>query len=264
MNPRLRVVQVLALGLAAAVPAQAAPGTTNIPPVSALTNRYVTNAVHDPDGIGKFYMGREIAQVMGHTAADWLERPERQAEERPDLLFAGLKLKPGDSVADIGAGTGYHTRRMASLVGPKGKVFAVDIQPEMLDLLKKQSAEAGLRNITPVLGATDDPKLPPNALDLVLMVDVYHELEFPYEMIQKVCQGLKPGGRLALVEFRGEDPAVPIKALHKMTEAQARKEMKGQPLRWVETVRTLPWQHLILFERTPDGLSEPQASAPRL
>jgi len=210
---------------------------------------YYTNATHDVDGIGKFYMGREIAQVMGHTAADWLERPERQSEERPDLLLAELKIKPGDCVADIGAGTGYHTRRMAEKVGTSGKVFAVDIQPEMLEILQNQAKAAGLKNVTPVLGTVSNPKLPSASLDLVLMVDVYHELEFPYEMVREICTALKPGGRLVLVEFRGEDPKVPIKKLHKMTEEQVRKEMGMHPLRWVETGRTLPWQHVVAFER---------------
>jgi SAM-dependent methyltransferase len=227
-------------------------GSTNSTGNLEVQARYYTNATHDLDGIGKFYMGREIAQVMGHTAADWLERPERQSEERPDLLLAELKIKPGDCVADIGAGTGYHTRRMAEQVGPSGKVFAVDIQPEMLELLQKQAKAAGLTNVMPVLGTVSDPKLPPASLDLVLMVDVYHELEFPYEMVRQICVSLKPGGRLVLVEFRGEDPKVPIKLLHKMMETQVRKEMGVHPLRWVETGRSLPWQHLVVFERISD------------
>jgi ubiquinone/menaquinone biosynthesis C-methylase UbiE len=229
-------------------PAQAR--ATNQLTVAEFIPIYQTNGTHDPDGIGKFYMGREIAQVMGHSGADWLERPERQEEERPDLLLKALKLKPGDKVADIGAGTGYHTRRMAELVGQKGTVFAVDIEPEMLELLKARTTAAGLQNVKPVLGTLKNPRLPRDSLDLVLIVDVYHELEFPFEMAQEICWALKPGGRVALVEFRGEDPKVPIKALHKMTEAQVRKELEVHALRWVETVRTLPWQHLIMFERT--------------
>src|SRR5262245_54950653 len=136
--------------------------------------RYEFRSEHDPDGIGKFFMGREIAHVMGHQAADWLERPEREKEERPDLLLPALKLKPGDSVADIGAGTGYYTRRLAKLVGEKGTVYAVDIQQEMLDLLTNKMAELKIRNVKPVLGTVNDPKLPNQSVDLVLMVDVYH------------------------------------------------------------------------------------------
>jgi ubiquinone/menaquinone biosynthesis C-methylase UbiE len=194
-------------------------------------------------------MGREIAHVMGHQAADWLERPEREQEERPDLLLPALKLKPGDAVADIGAGTGYYTRRLAKLVGQKGTVYAVEIQQEMLDLLMKTMADLKIQNVKPILGTTTDPKLPDAGLDLILMVDVYHEFDFPYEMTEAMCRALKPGGRLVFVEFRGEDPKVPIKLVHKMTEAQVRKEMSSQPLGWKETIEALPWQHIIVFEK---------------
>jgi ubiquinone/menaquinone biosynthesis C-methylase UbiE len=221
--------------------------TTNAP-------RYETRAEHDQDGIGKFYMGREIAHVMGHQAADWLERPEREEEERPDLLLEALKLKPGDAVADIGAGSGYYTRRLARLVGEKGVVYAVDIQAEMLDLLTNKMAELKIGNVKPILGAVTDPKLPRASMDLVLMVDVYHEFDFPYEMARAICQALKPGGRVVFVEFRQEDPKVPIKPLHKMTEAQVRKEMAVQPVQWVETNEVLPRQHIIVFKKA--GKSE--------
>jgi SAM-dependent methyltransferase len=250
MKPKL-LLATLALSVMAGywrLPAQA--GATNEDAVSGPLPAYQTNSAHDPDGLGKFYLGREIAQVMGHAGADWLERPERQEEERPDLLLKALKIKPGDKVADIGAGTGYHTRRMAELVGPEGTVFAVDIEPAMLESLKTRISAAGLHNVKPVLGTLKNPRLPRSSLDLVLLVDVYHELEFPYEMVEEICRALKLGGRIALVEFRGEDQKVPIKAVHKMTEAQARKELEVHPLRWVETIRTLPWQHLIIFERT--------------
>src|SRR5206468_4913790 len=139
---------------------------------------------HDPDGIGKFFLGREIAHVMGHQAADWLERPEREQEERPDLLLPALKVKPGETAADIGAGTGYYTRRLAKLVGEKGTVYAVDIQPEMLELLTNKMAELNIHNVKPVLGTTTDPKLPVAAIDLILLVDVYHEFDYPFEMTQ--------------------------------------------------------------------------------
>jgi SAM-dependent methyltransferase len=213
------------------------------------STRYEIREEHDRDGIGKFYMGREIAQVMGHQAADWLERPEREDEERPSLALPALKLKPGDAVADIGAGSGYYTRRLAKLVGETGVVYAVDIQQEMLDLLTNKMAEAKLHNVKAVLGDIKDPKLTRGSVDLALLVDVYHEFDYPHEMIEGICAALKPGGRIAFIEFRGEDPKVPIKLLHKMTEAQVRKEMAMHPLEWVETSEVLPWQHIIIFKK---------------
>jgi protein-L-isoaspartate O-methyltransferase len=212
-------------------------------------SRYEMRAKHDQNGIGKFYMGREIAHVMGHQAADWLERPEREKEEGTSLLVPALKLKPGDAVADIGAGTGYYTRRLAKAVGTNGTVFAVEIQQEMLNILTNKMAAEKIFNVKPVLGTVSDPKLPRASVDLILMVDVYHEFDFPFEMVDAMCKALKPGGRIAFVEFRGEDPNVPIKLVHKMTEAQVRKEMSVQPLEWVETIRTLPQQHIIMFRK---------------
>jgi SAM-dependent methyltransferase len=236
-----RASMVSAAGLLAAGLAFAAPS----PPPA----RYETRAEHDPNGIGKFFMGREIAHVMGHQAADWLERPEREVEERPDLLLPALKLRPGDAVADIGCGSGYYTRRLAHAVGTNGVVYAVDIQQEMLDLLTNKLAAEKIFNVKPVLGTEADPKLPPARVDLILLVDVYHEFDQPFEMAQAMTRALKPGGRLVFVEFRGEDPGVPIKLVHKMTEAQVRKEMSVQPLEWVETIATLPRQHIIVFRR---------------
>lgn len=211
--------------------------------------RYETRTEHDPDGIGKFFMGREIAHVMGHQAAEWLERPEREKEERPDLLLPALKLKHGDAVADIGCGSGYYTRRLASAVGTNGVVYAVDIQQEMLDILTNKLAAEKVFNVKPVLGTENDPKLPPGKVDLILLVDVYHEFDQPFEMTQAMVRGLKRGGRLVFVEFRGEDKKVPIKAVHKMTEAQVRKEMSLHALEWVETNPALPWQHIIVFRK---------------
>ncbi len=210
---------------------------------------YETRPVHDPNGIGKFFMGREIAHVMGHEGANWLERPEREKEERPDLLLAALKCRAGDAVADIGCGSGFYTRRLARAVGTNGTVFAVDIQQEMLDLLTNKLAAEKILNVKPVLGTTSDPKLPAGKVDLILLVDVYHEFDQPFEMTQAMVRALKPGGRLVFVEFRGEDPRVPIKEVHKMTEAQVRKEMSVHPLEWAETVASLPWQHVIVFRR---------------
>ncbi len=200
------------------------------------------------DGIGKYYFGREIAHYMTHLGAPWLDRPERDQEERPDLLMKALALKPGDAVADLGCGTGYFSWRMAQVVGAKGVVYGVEIQPEMLAHLAVKMKERGVTNVLGVLGTTTDPKLPA-PVDLVIMVDVYHEFDHPFEMMAAVARQLKPGGRVAFVEYRGEDPEVPIKPLHKMTEAQVRKEMSAQPLEHVETVRTLPRQHIILFRK---------------
>jgi ubiquinone/menaquinone biosynthesis C-methylase UbiE len=212
--------------------------------------RYETRTRHDRDGIGKFYFGREIAQVMGHQGAEWLERPERETEERTDLLVSSLPLKRGDVVADIGAGTGYFSWRIAKIVGPGGKVHAVEIQQEMLDLLMANMQKRGVDALVkPVLGTVDDPKLPEASIDLILLVDVYHEFDFPYEMSRAMIKALKPGGRLVLVEYRGEDPSVPIKRLHKMTEAQVRKEMAVHPVTFDRTLSMLPQQHIIIFRK---------------
>lgn len=213
------------------------------------SKRYEYRQEHSPDGIGKFYMGREIAHVMGHQAAEWLERPEREEEEKTELLVESLKVKPGDVVADIGAGTGYFSRRLAPKVGGKGRVLAVEIQQEMLDSLGQRMAELKIANVKPVLGTISDPKLPPGSVDMVLMVDVYHEFSHPYEMMEGITRSLKPNGRVVFVEFRREDPNVPIKLLHKMSEAQLRKEMAVHPLEWVETIKVLPRQHIIVFKK---------------
>lgn len=218
-------------------------------PVRPATAQYETKRA-SRDGVGKFYFGREIAQVMGHQGASWLERPEREVEERTDLLLAALDLKPGAVVADIGAGSGYFSWRMARQVGPNGSVYAVDIQQEMLDLLmanlrRRQVGEV----VRPVLGTIQDPKLPPASVDLILLVDVYHELDYPYEMTQAMIRALKPGGRLVLVEYRGEDPAVPIKPLHKMTAAQVNKELAVHRVTFEKNVDTLPRQHILIFKK---------------
>jgi SAM-dependent methyltransferase len=217
------------------------------PEQSPAAGRYEFRQIHDPDGIGKFYMGREIAYVMGHQAAAWLERPEREEEEQTAALLEHLPIKPGAVVADIGAGTGYFSRRLAQRVGPKGRVLAVDIQPEMLDLLTNRMASLGITNVVPVLGSASDPHLPASSVDMVLMVDVYHEFDFPYEMMTAICSALKPGGTVVFVEFRAEDPELPIKRLHKMSEAQLRKEMSVLPLRWRQTIEVLPRQHIMIF-----------------
>ncbi len=211
--------------------------------------RYEYRKHHDPDGTGKFYMGREIAQVMGHLAADWLERPEREQEEKPAKVIEALKLKPGDVVADIGAGSGYYAFRLAEKVGPTGKVLASDIQPEMLAIIRKRMKDRNIKNIEMARGTVSDPKLPTESVDLILMVDVYHEFSHPWEMTTAMVRALKPGGRMVFVEFRLEDANVPIKLVHKMSEKQVLKEMEPHPLRWVGTVNTLPWQHIVIFEK---------------
>lgn len=212
--------------------------------------RYEHRANHDPNGIGKFYLGREIAHVMGHQAAGWLERPEREREEEPAKLYKALDLKPDMVVADIGAGSGYHSFRIAKLLGEKGKVLAVDIQPEMLKLLRTKAEKLGIKNVEPVKGTALDPKLPDAGVDLILMVDVYHEFSHPYEMTEKMVKALKPGGRLVFVEFRLEDETVPIKLVHKMSERQVIKEMdEFSTMRHVKTDGSLPWQHVVIFEK---------------
>jgi ubiquinone/menaquinone biosynthesis C-methylase UbiE len=202
-----------------------------------------------PDGIGKFYYGREIAQVMGFDGAPWLDRASRDSEERPDLLIQELHLRRGMMVADVGAGSGYLSRRMAPLVAP-GRIYAVDVQPQMVDLLRKLSAEPGLQNIVPTQGKVDDVGLAPDSIDLAIMVDVYHELAFPREVMASIVQALKPGGEVVFVEYRGEDPAVPIKALHKMSKAQVMKEMHQFPVTLERTSERLPVQHIIFFVKS--------------
>ena len=211
---------------------------------------YSTEGVHDPDGgSGKFFLGREIAHVMGHQGADWLERPSREAEEQTSKMIRLLKIQPGQTVGDIGAGTGYLTRRLAREVGSRGKVYAVDIQPEMLEILDQKLRGESITNVVPILGTLTDPKLPPASLDMILMVDVYHEFSHPFEMTTAMVRALKPGGRLIFVEFRKEEAWIPIKTVHKMSEAQVRKEMSYHPLEWTETLKELPIQHVIVFKR---------------
>ncbi len=211
---------------------------------------YEKRVVHDRNGIGKFFLGREIAQVMGHQAAGWLERPEREQEERTDLLLDALNLKPGENVADIGCGTGYFAERMARRIEPGGVVYGVDIQQEMLDLMQRKMRLKQIKNVKSVLGAEADPKLEPESCDLMIMIDVYHEFEFPYEMVRKMIAGLKKGGRIVFVEYRAEDPNVPIKLVHKMSEAQLKKEMEIHPeMEFVQTRKELPQQHIIIFKK---------------
>ncbi|MEM1056643.1 MAG: class I SAM-dependent methyltransferase [Bacteroidota bacterium] len=200
------------------------------------------------DGIGKFYMGREIAKVMGHRGAAWLERPDRAREERPDLLVNALDLAPNAVVADLGAGTGYFTFRLAPLV-PTGKVIAVDIQREMLQIIAGRAEVENATNVEVVQGTITDPGLDTESVDLTLIVDAYHEFSHPREMLTAIRDATRPGGQLVLVEYRGEDPSIPIKRLHTMTEAQAILEAESAGWRFVENRDVLPQQHLLVFEK---------------
>ena len=217
----------------------------------AFAQEGYTNTGLSLEGIGKAYMGREIAAVMGFEGAEWLERAERAKEEGTDKLLPLLGLRPTDAVADIGAGTGYFSFRISPLV-PQGYVYAVDIQQEMLDIITARKAKGEGRNVVPILGGTASLQLKADSIDLMLLVDVYHEFSLPREMGQAMVRSLKPGGRIALVEYRAEDPDVPIKTVHKMSEAQARKEMSAIGLTWVSTdSKSLPWQHLMIFRKEP-------------
>ena len=214
------------------------------------TNASYTHTIPTPDGTGKYYFGREIAKIMGHRGAAWLERQSRTREEAPDQAVHAMQLSPDAVVADIGAGTGYFTFRMAALV-PAGWVYAVDIQPEMLTIIRKRMQRRSVENVIPVKGEADNPGLPAGAIDAVLLVDAYHEFAYPYEMMNGIVRSLRPGGKVFLIEYRGEDPLIPIKPLHKMSQQQAIKEMRAVGLVWVETRHFLPTQHFMVFEK-PD------------
>jgi SAM-dependent methyltransferase len=215
-----------------------------------------STAAPSADGIGKFFMGREIARVMGHPGIGWLERTEREKEEAPSEAIAMLGLAPDTVIADIGAGSGYYSFRLAGLV-PHGRVVAVDIQQEMLDYLKHEAARRKIGNVEPHLGAIDSIKVDPDTLDAVLMVDAYHEFSHPVEMLQSIRTALKPGGRIYLLEYRGEDPRVPIKPLHKMTAEQAVREFNALGFAFVGNKPGLPWQHLLVLEKPGHFPSDP-------
>jgi SAM-dependent methyltransferase len=202
--------------------------------------------------------GRRIAPVMGVAGADWLERPERASEENPDLALDALGLRPGMVVADIGAGTGYMSLRLAKRVGPSGKVYANDLQPDMLRLLRENAARAGIANIVTVLGEEADPKLPQGQIDLVLLVDVYHEFSEPQKMLRKIRETLKPDGRLVLLEYRKEDPSIPIRPEHKMSVAEVRTELEAEGFHLGPVIETLPRQHILILTKA----SARKAAAP--
>jgi ubiquinone/menaquinone biosynthesis C-methylase UbiE len=195
------------------------------------------------------YMGRPIADVMSYHGAEWLVRATREQEEQPEQMLDALKIPPGATVADVGAGVGYTSLRLARRVGVTGTVYATDLQPEMLRMLVANANDAGAKNIKPIRCTASEPKLPEGQVDLILMVDVYHECSDPEATLQGLRKALKPGGRLVLVEFRAEDPEVPIKPEHKMTLAQVRRELEPQGFTFKESLEFLPWQHIIVFEK---------------
>jgi ubiquinone/menaquinone biosynthesis C-methylase UbiE len=191
--------------------------------------------------------GRPIAQVMSAAGSDWLDRPERESEEQPDKALEALAIKRGMVVADVGAGSGYMSFKMAKLVGPSGKVYANDVQPEMLEKLRGRAQRDKIANVETVLGTETDPKLPAGGIDLILMVDVYHEFSQPQAMLDRMRESLKPGGRLVLVEYRKEDPKVPIRPEHKMSVADVRTEVEAEGYQFDQVIEVLPRQHIIIF-----------------
>jgi SAM-dependent methyltransferase len=197
--------------------------------------------------------GRQIAPVMGMGGADWLVRPERESEEAPDAALDAIGVRKGSTAADIGAGAGYFTWRLAERVGPEGTVYGEDIQPGMIELLKKNIAARGLHNVKPVLGKFDDPRLPAGQIDLVLLVDVYHEFSEPQKMLRRIRESLRTGGRLVLLEYRQEDPKVPIRPEHKMSVAQVRAEIEPEGYHFETSLETLPRQHILIFTKTRDN-----------
>ena len=202
----------------------------------------------DPNGINKWYMGRQIAHVMSHFGIEWLERKEREMEENTSQLLKNLAVQPGTAIADIGAGSGYHSTLLSKMVGT-GKVYAVDVEPEMIAYLKARIKLEGHKSLIPVLSTEQKVSLPANSIDIMLLVDVYHEFSFPYEMTLSMLEALKPSGKLVLVEFRAEDPNVPIKTIHKMSERQAVKEFKASGFLFEKNIGNLPWQHCLIFRK---------------
>jgi len=195
--------------------------------------------------------GRKIAPVMGVGGADWLERHDRESEEHPDEAIAALNLKPGMVVGDVGAGTGYMSLKMAKKVGPSGKVYSEDVQPEMLRMLRENASKAKVANVETVLGNETDPKLPAGQLDLILLVDVYHEFSQPQKMLRAMRDSLKPDGRLVLLEYRKEDPNVPIRPEHKMSVQEVKTELEAEGFRMDQVIETLPRQHILILKKAP-------------
>ncbi len=244
---RCKVLAALALAVALTGCSGSVQARDDQPPVGPVDEQG-----RQPLRIGKLVKKRQIAPVMSVAHADWLTRPERDAEEQPDRVVRELAIAPGARVADLGAGVGYFTWRLAEAVGPRGSVIAVDIQPGMIERLRENLAERGITNVEPVLGSEEDPKLPPNSVDLVLLVDVYHELQKPEQTMAHVRQALNPGGRLVLIEYRKEDPDVPIHPLHKMTVGEMRQEIEPIGFQFHELMDFLPTQHIAIFKPLPE------------
>ena len=256
---RLGAAALALAALGASLAAQNAtdPAPATKPDAKAKAPR---RARRDPPG---FYQGRRIADVMSFAGADWLIRETREQEEQPEKMLDALNIPAGATVADVGAGVGYTSLRLARRVGPKGTVYATDLQPEMIRMLANNARAAGVKNVKPLLCTPADTKLPDGKVDLVLMVDVYHECPDPETTLRGVRKALRPGGRLVLVEFRAEDPDVPIKPEHKMTLKQARREVEPQGFAFVKSFEFLPWQHVIVFEKPgeADAKAKTRASA---
>jgi precorrin-6B methylase 2 len=229
---------------------QVKPQPENTTAVPQATAGYTSKTPH-PDGTGKVYWGREIAHVMSAAGGDWLERDTRQKEENVNLAIAKLNLSPNSVVADIGAGTGYYTFRIAPKI-PQGKIYAVEVQDEFIRALEARQKELGLTNVEVIKGSNQTPNLPAASLDLIFMVDVYHELEYPQEMLQAIYQALKPTGKLLLLEYRAEDPNVLIKELHKMSVAQVNKELGANGFKLFKRENILPIQHFLLYEKVKE------------
>ena len=242
MRNRLSLLLVVVLAARSAPAVAQAPAATP-PRIDFKIDRTAEIPPSQP-----FYMGREIAQTMHYSGAPWLVRESRQREEDCRQLIEALAIQPGQVVCDMGCGNGFYTLELAQLVGPTGEVYAVDIQPPMLKMLSGRAAVAGLVNIKPVLGTVIDPRLPDESIDMVLCVDVYHEFSHPVEMLARIRECLTDEGQLVLAEFRGEDPAVPIKPLHKMTKAQAQLELEANGFELAREYDRLPWQHLMFFK----------------
>jgi SAM-dependent methyltransferase len=245
----VRSIATVCFALAAGVAAAQGPATASRPRITIDMDIDPTVVIPPPM---THFKGREIAQTMHFTGAPWLVRESRQREEDCRLLIEALAIQPGQTVCDMGCGNGFYTLELARRVGPRGRVYAVDVQPEMLRMLLGRLAEEGIHNVKPVLGTAIDPRLPKGEVDLVLCIDVYHEFSHPEAMLARIRESLAPGGRLVLAEFRGEDPTVPIKPEHKMTKAQVRAELEPSGFTLAREFDRLPWQHLLFFEAGPD------------
>ena len=230
--------------------------TTDSTP-SALNNQ--GNKTQDKKKIPKgvdIYMGRRVAQTMHYLGAEWLIRNEREREERCSLMLANLGIRKGMTICDMGCGNGFHSLAMAKMTGKNGLVLGVDVQPEMLGFLRERMESDGIENVVPILGSFHNPHLPPNTVDLVLMVDVYHEFSHPKEMLASIRKSLKPDGLVVLVEYREEDPRVPIKPLHKMSKKQVNKELNANGFSLVKEFDKLPWQHMMFFGKSDTLLND--------